>query len=196
MSAKLTRRDPGQPTKYKPEYPEMLIEHMKKGNSFESFGAVCHCSVASLMNWQNSHEEFFLARKVGLTYLRRFYEELGKTIATGQLRRLVSEKPMVDAMGNAMYDASGQIMMERTYAPAIPNAAVFIFMTKNILGWRNEVNLTFQEIPPNSDAAPTPIEEMATDRLKARMKQLMLKAAEDDPEMMEAIRRGVNAAKP
>ena len=182
----------GAPTLYREQFCDMLIEHMKHGNTFESFGALVRCGVATLYNWQAAHPDFLEARKLGMSYLRKFYEDMGRTIATGQLRRVVSEKPMLGVDGKPLYDNDGRVLMDRTYAPAMPNAAVFIFMTKNMLGWRNEVNLTFQELPPGqAPEAITPIEAMETDQLKARMKQLLLKAATDDPEMLEAIKRGV-----
>ena len=37
FTADKERNPVGRPTKYKPEYCEMLIEHMSEGLSFESF---------------------------------------------------------------------------------------------------------------------------------------------------------------
>ncbi len=190
--ALIESRGLGAPSTYDPEYCKLLLEHMKHGNSFESFGSVIRKSLQTLYTWQDAHPDFLEARKLGMVYLRKFYEDLGRTIATGNLRRLVKEEPLLDADGMPQYDKTGQVLMKREYAAALPNAAVFIFMTKNMLGWRNEMNITFQELPPGVERpAATPIEGIPTDQLKARMRQLMLKAASDDPEMMEQLKRGI-----
>lgn len=192
-NAQIENKGLGAPSTYDPEFCNLLLEHMKHGNSFESFGSVIRRSLQTLYTWQDAHPEFLEARKLGMVYLRKFYEDLGRTIATGNLRRLIAEEPMLDAEGKLMYEANGQLTMKRTYAAAIPNAAVYIFMTKNMLGWRNEMNIIFEELPPGSTRpTSTPIEGIPTDQLKSRMRQLMLKAATDDPEMMEHIKRGLN----
>jgi hypothetical protein len=43
----------------------MLIEHMTKGLSFESFSAVINVNRDTLYNWEKSHEMFFDAKKIG-----------------------------------------------------------------------------------------------------------------------------------
>lgn len=67
----------GRPTEYKPEYCELLIEHMKRGLSFESFGAVVDCSEQTLYNWREEHPQFFESYKRGVSFSRNFWEELG-----------------------------------------------------------------------------------------------------------------------
>lgn len=48
----------GRPTTYKPEYCDLLIEHMAEGRSFESFGKVAKCGKDTLYRWLKAHEEF------------------------------------------------------------------------------------------------------------------------------------------
>lgn len=67
----------GRPTKYKPEYCQMLVEHMKQGFSFECFGAVIDCSEDALYDWKNLHKEFSEAYKKGRMYSMKFWEDLG-----------------------------------------------------------------------------------------------------------------------
>ena len=67
----------GRPTSYKPEYCAMVIEHMSKGLSFETFGAVANCSKQSLYLWAETHEEFSDAKKAGFLKCQLFWEELG-----------------------------------------------------------------------------------------------------------------------
>jgi transposase len=67
----------GRPTDYKPEYCEMLVEHMKRGLSFEAFGAVVDVCEDTLYEWRKVHPEFSEAYKRGLAHSRNFWEELG-----------------------------------------------------------------------------------------------------------------------
>lgn len=67
----------GRPTDYKPEYCELLIDHMKRGLSFESFGAVVDCCEDTLHEWKKVHSEFSESYKKGEVYSRMLWEELG-----------------------------------------------------------------------------------------------------------------------
>lgn len=131
----------GRPSTYNPDYPAKLREHMKGGNSFESFGALVHCSKKTLWNWASAHEEFLQAKKIGETYLCKYYEDMGRMIATGGLKRLVSEEPSFDMDGKVVYDKDGNIVMKRTWAPAVTNSTAWIFLCKNMLGWRDRREL-------------------------------------------------------
>lgn len=57
-------RDYTKQLKYKPEYCEMLIEHMAKGHSFESFGGVVLCGVRTLYDWAERFPEFAEAKAI------------------------------------------------------------------------------------------------------------------------------------
>ena len=68
----------GRPTDYKPEYCQMLIDHMAKGYSFESFAGLIRAARSSIYLWIDVHEEFSDAKKEGLELCRLFWE--GKAI--------------------------------------------------------------------------------------------------------------------
>ncbi len=70
----------GQPCRYKPEYCELLIEHMKKGLSFEAFGAEVNVSSRTLYHWQNGFPEFREAHEVGLSHSRLVWERMGMVL--------------------------------------------------------------------------------------------------------------------
>lgn len=53
----------GRPSKFKPEYCQMLIEHMSQGYSYESFAAKVDDCRATLYNWEEKHPEFLDAKK-------------------------------------------------------------------------------------------------------------------------------------
>lgn len=126
----------GRPTKYRPEFPSQLVRHMAEGNSFESFAATAHVCFDTLYEWVQAHEDFSEAKKEGLARNLKFWEDLGKAGTSGQLRRVVSETPVIgkDRDGNdiPMLDPkTGQPMMTRTYAAATFSAIPYIFTMKN-----------------------------------------------------------------
>lgn len=65
------------PTQFKPEYCEKLIEHMKSGYSFESFGAKIPCGSQLLWQWFKEIPEFSKAKEIAESYSRFFWEDLG-----------------------------------------------------------------------------------------------------------------------
>ena len=67
----------GRPTTYKPEYCDLLLDHMKSGLSFESFGAIADCCEDTLFEWLKKHKEFSESYKKGISYSRKFWEDLG-----------------------------------------------------------------------------------------------------------------------
>lgn len=73
----------GRPSSYKPEYCDLLIEHMKQGKSFQSFGAQINVAASTLYNWAESHKDFLEAYKVGKTYCLEFWESISRNQAAG-----------------------------------------------------------------------------------------------------------------
>ena len=65
-------------SKYRPEFCELLIEHMKQGYTLESFGAIAHCCKDTLYQWSETFPEFKAARKMGYTYALKYWEDLQK----------------------------------------------------------------------------------------------------------------------
>ena len=62
---------------YLEEYGPMLIEHMEKGLSFESFAGVLRTGKEQIYNWLKSEEDFANAKKVGDMLCMLFWEKLG-----------------------------------------------------------------------------------------------------------------------
>jgi len=71
------KRGRGQPTKYKPEYCEQLIEYMSEGLSFESFGAEVNVNQDTLHEWAKVHKEFSEAKKRAFTMSLQVWEKKG-----------------------------------------------------------------------------------------------------------------------
>jgi hypothetical protein len=51
--------------KYKPEFCDMLVEHMKGGLSFESFAGLVGTCRNTLYTWENDYPEFKKAKEAG-----------------------------------------------------------------------------------------------------------------------------------
>jgi hypothetical protein len=77
---------PGQPTKYRPEYCQELVEFMAKGYSIEAFAGHIRVTADTVYEWCRVHKEFSEAKKEGTVRCREFYEKIGLAGATGQLK--------------------------------------------------------------------------------------------------------------
>jgi len=76
----------GRPTDYKPEYCEMLINHMAKVYSFESFAGLIGVSKQTLYDWRKKYKEFLDAHNVGKSKVQLGVEKMFKGQATGQMK--------------------------------------------------------------------------------------------------------------
>ncbi len=70
-------RKVGRPTIYKPEYCQLLIDHMKSGLSFECFGAAAGVSRDAVYRWANDIPEFAEAKRQAKDEGRLFWERKG-----------------------------------------------------------------------------------------------------------------------
>lgn len=86
MSDAVVRRSPGQPTLYKPEYCQLLIDHMTQGFSYETFPAVIGVAKQTIYNWEAAHPEFLDAKNTAMVQCRLFWEGLGIKLATGAIQ--------------------------------------------------------------------------------------------------------------
>lgn len=75
----------GMPSKYKPEFCDLLIKHMADGLSFESFAAVVKVNRTTLWDWVKAHEDFREAKAEGLDENLLFYEKIGRAGMMGKL---------------------------------------------------------------------------------------------------------------
>lgn len=76
----------GRPTKYHKKFCEQLVDHMKKGLSFESFAADCECHKETLYEWVNQHPEFSEAKKRGTAFSSKRWEEIGMAGMAGKIK--------------------------------------------------------------------------------------------------------------
>ena len=75
----------GRPTKYKPEYCQLLIEHMSSGLSYQSFAGKVSVSIETIYDWLKAHPEFLDAKKIGTVKMLEFYESVGVKGMLGEI---------------------------------------------------------------------------------------------------------------
>jgi len=73
-----------QPVKYKPEYCQKLIDHMKSGLSFQTFGAQVNVVRATIYNWLEDYPEFKKAKDIGNALAQDFMEKRLAAKISGQ----------------------------------------------------------------------------------------------------------------
>ncbi len=76
----------GRPTKYKPEYCQMLIKHMSEGLSFKTFGVEINVDEDTLFEWCNKHKEFSESKRIGRRAQESFYEKFGRSAMAGKIK--------------------------------------------------------------------------------------------------------------
>lgn len=80
MPKKSSKKHPGgRPSKYKPEYCEMLISHFKNGDSYTTFAATVDVDRDTLYEWETKYPEFSDAKKRGWAHYQKFWEDHGKS---------------------------------------------------------------------------------------------------------------------
>jgi len=67
----------GRPSKYKPEYDQMLIDHMASGLSFESFAGLIQVCEDTIYEWAKAHASFSEAKRQGFARNRLWWEQMG-----------------------------------------------------------------------------------------------------------------------
>ena len=162
----------GAPSKYRPEYCQMLIDHMANGDPLNTFTLKVNVSVDTLYEWRSAHPDFSEACKVGRLKIEEYYIRMAKTMAAGQLRRVKSERVRVGSDGKPLFDQDGNVIYDREYEAATPAQAVFIFLTKNLLKWHDKQSIEHT----GPDGGSIKFANMTKPELEARVKELVAKA--------------------
>lgn len=139
----------GRPPDYKPEFCQMLIDHMAEGLSYETFAAVIKTSRKTLYNWENAtytentapspdlvgapmYPEWSAAKEEGITRCQQFWEMAGRNMMLG----LKTEQKDKDGNIKSIDYTKG-------------NATVWIFNMKNRFNWKDKVDHTTDDKPIN-----------------------------------------------
>lgn len=75
----------GRPTKYRPEFCQMLVDHMAQGGSFEGFAGTIRVSSEVLYDWIEKQPDFLQAKKDGFAASRKFWEDTMADQARGKI---------------------------------------------------------------------------------------------------------------
>lgn len=67
----------GPKSKWKAEFPEMLIEEMAKGYSIEAFCGKIGISIDTFYRWETEHPQLSEAKKLGICQSQLFWERAG-----------------------------------------------------------------------------------------------------------------------
>jgi hypothetical protein len=67
----------GRPTDYHESYPDLLVQHMAKGFSFETFAGLVGCCTDTLYEWKKKHDKFSDAHKIGMAKNKLYWEDIG-----------------------------------------------------------------------------------------------------------------------
>ncbi len=76
----------GRPITYKPEYDDMLVEHMSQGLSFQCFGGVLNTSQDTVQYWKEKFPSFLQAYKIGKAKRRIRDEQLLEEYNRGNMK--------------------------------------------------------------------------------------------------------------
>ena len=119
--------------KYKPEYCDKLIDHMRQGKTYTSFAKLVKVRPATLIDWEREYPDFNNAKSEAFLLRKDFFEGKFVEIALGQDPNAKMAQP-----------------------------GMLIFMMKNINNWaeKNDVtqttqgkidyNITYEEIGDSS----------------------------------------------
>lgn len=153
----------GAPTKYDPNIGDKLIKWQAQGGSLTSFAYEINVSRDTLYEWQNHHQEFSDAIKKGQWALNKWFETLFKTMAAGQLKRVVKE------MVKVLPDGTEEVL-SREYGPTQGSAAAAIFMAKNMIGWRDKQDIAIT----GKEDGPIKYQDMTLDQIKGLIEESLL----------------------
>lgn len=78
MSNNLDKRPRGRPSKYRPEYCQMIVDHMAEGASILSFAAEIDVARSTINEWADVHEDFSDALKRAKAKCAAWWERLAR----------------------------------------------------------------------------------------------------------------------
>lgn len=110
-------KKPGQPTKYKPEFCILLIEHMAKGYSYNSFAAIAKVHRSIMYDWEKLFPEWLEAKENGFNECLIFWEKLA-------IDNILNKS---ESFGKGEGGSSTSL-----------NSTLWIFNMKNRFNWRDK----------------------------------------------------------
>jgi hypothetical protein len=112
----------GHESTYDSKYDQMLIDHMSKGLSFESFGGVIEVSARTLYNWSKANASFLHAKTIGTSKCRLWWETVGVAY-------------VVEGRRGRVKGPDGQVIDQK--ATEKLNSNIYRLNMINRFGWKN-----------------------------------------------------------
>lgn len=82
----MTKRGRGRPSKYRPEFCQMLLDHMgSQGLSYQTFAAKIGVHKDSLFEWEKCFPEWVEAKELAMNLNLMFWERIGIDGALGKI---------------------------------------------------------------------------------------------------------------
>lgn len=125
----------GQPTKYKKEYCQQLIDFMADGMPYEAFAGLIRVDRDTLYQWEKDHKEFSDAKKVGRSAQYLSLMRLWQKGVRGEMMvktESIEAKFTGDGKDGTMKGGTKRINQVNGF-----NAAALIFGLKNMAGWKD-----------------------------------------------------------
>lgn len=149
---------PGQPTKYDPKYCEMIVEHMKDGNSLNSFAVKIGVHKDTIYQWIKVFPEFSDSYKIAMQACQDWWERIAK-------QHLITHSSKEEGSTNF-------------------NNTIWIFNMKNRFGWRDNFDLNVTGQLAHEHTHQT-LEQKNENMKKLQAEKLKLEAAVFDAEIIE-----------
>lgn len=124
----------GRPSKYKPEYCDQLLSHMKQGLSFDSFAGTIGVAASTTYLWAKRHKQFSETKKVGEAAGLLVWEKIGMAGMSGKLKGFnlgawcfwgknrFGMRDVYEQKVNANIDAKAEVVIEWTDEDNGPDA--------------------------------------------------------------------------
>lgn len=134
----------GQPTKYRSEYCERLIEFMGRPMPYECFAGEVGVDRDTLYQWEKDQKEFSDAKKRGRAAQFKALFELGLKGMQGHITvEHDSSEVRLDGKGVKEGEkAKPKSMLRRKQTVNGFNTTAWIFMMKNMAGWKDRVEIS------------------------------------------------------
>ncbi len=147
------------PTLYRPEYDQMLIEHMNEGLSFSTFAGVVSVSSQTIYDWCKKYPTFLDAKKVGMVKSKLYWEKLGKDNIVSYTK--------TEKNGDHMVSESRSL-----------NSSVWIFSMRNKYLWHDR-QAEYPHLNAEADVETSETDEPSKARVPAITKEMALRLLEE-----------------
>lgn len=147
------------PTLYRPEYDQMLIDHMSDGLSFSTFAGVVSVSSQTIYDWCKKYPTFLDAKKIGMVKSKLYWEKLGKD----------------NIINYSLTEKNGDY--SKTESRSL-NSSVWIFSMRNKYLWHDR-QAEYPHLNAEADTEATEASEPSQSKVPSMTKEMALRLLEE-----------------